>query len=377
MKKPIKNILLTHSSNDLYGASKVLISTIEILILNGFKVHLILPSNGPLNYNETIKKVNLTIVNLGVFRKKYFNIMGLFNRLFYILKSISYINRYIKKNKIDLVFINTSTTISPCISSYISKVPSIYHIHEIPKGSNIYLAFLIKVINKFSNKVIAVSNVVKEYWVKNGMIEDKINVIYNGYDFDFTLKKTKEKNKIIFTSISRIIPYKGHIFLIELFREILKYRNDIILQIVGDTLPVYQSYLNELKSKVKEYKLNNNIFFLGFIPSIKPALQNADFFIHAPIDPDPAPAVILEAIESRTAVIYSDMGGAREILDNGKNGLKINLNSIQKSSKLILNYISQKKIQQKRIEDSINFVSNNFNKHSYKINLLNVLLNFE
>ena len=376
MKKPIKNILLTHSSNDLYGASKVLISTIEILILNGFKVHLILPSNGPLNYNETIKKVKLTIVNLGVFRKKYFNIIGLFNRLFYILKSISYINRYIKKNKIDLVYINTSTTISPCISSYISKVPSIYHIHEIPKGSNIYLIFLIKVINKFSNKVIAVSNVVKEYWVKNGMIEDKINVIYNGYDFNFTLKKIKEKNKIVFTSISRIIPYKGHIFLIELFKEILKYRNDIILQIVGDTLPVYETYLNELKSKVKEYKINNNIFFLGFIPSIKPALQNADFFIHAPVEPDPAPAVILEAIESRTAVIYSDMGGAREILDNGKNGLKINLNSIQKSSKLILNYISQKKIQQKRIEDSINFVSNNFNKPSYKTNLLNLLSEF-
>ena len=376
MKKSTKNILISHSSNDLYGASKVLISTIEILILNGFKVHLILPSNGPLNYNETIKKVKLTIVNLGVFRKKYFNIIGLFNRLFYILKSISYINRYIKKNKIDLVYINTSTTISPCISSYISKVPSIYHIHEIPKGSNIYLIFLIKVINKFSNKVIAVSNVVKEYWVKNGMIEDKINVIYNGYDFNFTRKKIKEKNKIVFTSISRIIPYKGHIFLIELFKEILKYRNDIILQIVGDTLPVYETYLNELKSKVKEYKINNNIFFLGFIPSIKPALQNADFFIHAPVEPDPAPAVILEAIESRTAVIYSDMGGAREILDNGKNGLKINLNSIQKSSKLILNYISQKKIQQKRIEDSINFVSNNFNKPSYKTNLLNLLSEF-
>ncbi len=376
MKKPIKNILLTHSSNDLYGASKVLVSTIDILILNGFKVHLILPSNGPLNHNETIKKVNLTIINLGVFRKKYFNILGLFNRLFYILKSISYINRYIKKNKIDLVYINTSTTISPCISSYISKVPSIYHIHEIPKGSKIYLKFLIKVINKFSNKVIVVSNVVKEYWAKNGMIEDKINVIYNGYDFDFTLKKTKEKNKIIFTSISRIIPYKGHMFLIEIFKEILKYRNDIILQIVGDTLPAYQSYLNELKSKVKEYKIKNNIFFLGFIPTIKPALQNADFFIHTPVEPDPAPAVILEAIESRTAVIYSDMGGAREILDNGKNGLQINLNSIQKSSKQILNYISQKKIQQKRIEDSINFVSKNFNKHSYKTNLLNVLSEF-
>jgi glycosyltransferase involved in cell wall biosynthesis len=376
LKKSSKNILIAHSSNDLYGASKVLISTIEILILNGFNVHLILPYNGPLNYNETIKKVNLSIINLGVFRKKYFNIFGLFNRLFYVIKSTFDITNYIKKNKIDLIFINTSTIISPCISSYISKTPSIYHIHEIPKGSAIYLKFLIKVIDKFSNRVIAVSNAVKEYWVQNGLNEDNILVIYNGYDFDFRQKKIKDKNKVIFTSISRIIPYKGHMFLIELFKRILILRKDVILQIVGDTLPAYQSYLNKLKLKVKEYKLENNIFFLGFIPSIKPALQNSDFFIHTPVEPDPAPAVILEAIESRTAVIYSDLGGAKEILDNGKNGLRIDLNSVQKSSKIIIDYISNYDIHEKRIEEGIDFIKKNFNKESYKNKLINLLSEF-
>ena len=163
-------------------------------------------------------------------------------------------------------------------------------------------------------------------------------------------------------------------FLIHLFKEILKIRKDITLQIVGDTLPAYQSYLNELKLKVNEYKLEKNILFLGFVPCIKTALQNSDFFIHAPTEPDPAPAVILEAIESRTAVIYTDEGGAREILDKGKNGLKINSNSIQKSSKLILKYISQNKIQNKRIKDSIKFVSKNFNKELYKTKLLRLLL---
>tara|TARA_B100001248_G_scaffold262488_1_gene258792 strand:+ start:9069 stop:10196 length:1128 start_codon:yes stop_codon:yes gene_type:complete len=375
LKKSTKKILLAHSSNDLYGASKVLIATIDALILNGYEVHVILPHNGPLNYNKTIKKVNLSIVNLGVFRKKYFNILGLLTRLFLIIKSILYIKNYIKKNKIDLVYINTSTIISPCISSFISNTPNIFHIHEIPTGSILYLKFLIKIMNNFSSKVIAVSNVVKEFWISHGLLESKMNVIYNGYDFDFGVKKIRNNN-IVFTSISRIIPYKGHLFLIELFNDILKYRDDIVLQIVGDTLPSYQPYLNELKSKVKEYKIGNNILFLGFIPSIKIALQKSNFFIHAPIKPDPAPAVILEAIESRTPVIYTNKGGAREILDNGKNGLEIYPDSIQKSRKLILDYINKKDIQKNNIKNSINFISKNFNKKKYQTKLINLLSNF-
>lgn len=376
MKKFSKNILLVHSSNDMYGASKVLISTINILILNGFQVHLILPNDGPLNHNKVIKKVKLSIINLGVFRKKYFNILGLINRSFYILKSIFFIKQYIKKNKIDLIFINTTTIISPCLSSFISKTPSIYHIHEMPNTSNLYIKFLVKIINNFSNKAIAVSNVVKEHWVRNGLIENKISTIYNGYDFEFAQKKTIIKNKIIFTCISRIIPYKGHIFLIKLFKEILKYRNDIILQIVGDTLPIYQPYLNVLKSKVKEYEMDKNVFFLGFIPSVKTALKKSHFFIHAPIEPDPAPAVILEAIESRTSVIYTNNGGAKEILDNGKNGLEIDFNSIKKSSQLILDYIPKSNIQENRIENSIKFISKNFKKELYEDKLMNVLSKF-
>ncbi len=360
----------------MYGASKVLISTINVLISNGFKVHLIVPNDGPLKYNETIRKVKLSIVKLDVFRKKYFNLIGLFNRIYFVIKSTIFIKRYIKDNNIDLVYINTSTIISPCLSSYISNIPSIYHIHEIPNSSTVYLKFLIKVINNFSNKVVVVSNVVKKYWVGNGLKGNKISVIYNGYNFDFSSKKSLDKNKIIFTSISRIIPYKGHLFLIKLFKEINKYRKDVILQIVGDTLPSYQSYLDLLKSKVKEYKMDKNIFFLGFIPSIKPALKKSNFFIHTPIEPDPAPAVILEAIESKTPVIYTNNGGALEILDNGKNGLQIDFNSIKKSTELILDYIPKNDIQNNRIKKSINFISNNFNRNLYESKLINFLSEF-
>ena len=143
MKKSTTKILLAHSSNDLYGASKVLINIIELLISEGYKVYLFLPEKGPLNENNIIKKCNIEIVEFGVFRKKYFNFFGLINRLFFIVKSTFLIRSFILKNRIDLVYTNTSTLISPTIASKLVGIPSIFHIHEIPISSKLYTKFLV------------------------------------------------------------------------------------------------------------------------------------------------------------------------------------------------------------------------------------------
>ena len=98
MKNSIKKILITHSSNDNYGASKILISIVDVFIKNGYDIYLILPSNGPMNDNQIIKKTKLQILNLGVFRKKYFTFFGLINRLYFIVKSSLYIKKFLKVN---------------------------------------------------------------------------------------------------------------------------------------------------------------------------------------------------------------------------------------------------------------------------------------
>ena len=224
MKKLSKNILLIHSSNDLYGASKILIKIIDVFIKSGHSVHLILPKDGPLNNHQSLKNVNLSIINLGVFRKKYLNFFGLINRFFFITKSTFEIIKIIKKDKIDLVYTNTSTIISPTFAAYFSKVNSIFHVHEIPNGSNLYSKFLTKIFNLFSKKIIMVSNATSNFWLNKGVVEEKIEVIYNGFNFDFSSSKKIVQDKIVFTNISRIIPYKGHLFLIDLFNEIVKER---------------------------------------------------------------------------------------------------------------------------------------------------------
>ena len=377
MKKSTKNILLIHSSNDLYGASKILITIIEILIKSGHSVHLILPENGPLNKHKSLINVNLSIINVGVFRKKYLNFFGLLNRLIFIIKSTFQIKKIINKHDIDLVYTNTSTIVSPALAAQLTKTPSIFHIHEIPFGSNLYTKFLTKIFNLFSEKIIAVSNSTRDFWIKKGVVYNKIMVINNGFNFDFSSIKKTVNDKVVFTSISRIIPYKGHLFLIELFNKILKERKDVVLQIVGDTLPYYENYFNKLKSKVKGYKIEKNIIFLGHRNDIKSILHHSDFFIHSPITPDPFPTVIFEAIESKTPVVFSDNGGASEILNQSQNGLLIDYNDIKKSSQLILKYIDDIDLQKRNIDNAVKFISDNFKIQIFSKKLNSLISSFE
>ena len=373
MKNSIKKILITHSSNDYYGASKVLINTIDIFINNGFDIYLMLPNNGPLNDNQIIKKTNLKIMNFGVFRKKYFTIFGLINRLYYILKSTLYIKRFVEINQIDLVYTNTSTLISPSIAAKICGIPSIYHIHEIPNGNPIYSRFITTFLNVLPREIICVSKSVYDFWIKKGLIEDKVKIIYNGFDLKKPKSKIVNNDKIVFTSISRIIPYKGHLLLIKIFDILCRKNSNIYLQIVGDTLPQYQNYLDKLKIDIKKRGLVNKIEFLGFKNDVKSILKNSSFFIHTPISPDPLPTVIFEAIESKTPVITNNLGGAYEILNQGKNGLLIKNHLIGESISKILSYINNKKHQRNNTEKAYNYVFENFSKEKFKRKILSII----
>ena len=372
MKNFSKKILITHSSNDNYGASKILISTIDILIKKGFDIYLILPNNGPLNNNEIIKKTNIKILKLGVFRKKYFNLYGLINRLFFVIKSTLYLNKYIKKNNIDLIYINTSTIISPAIAAKFNRKRVIYHIHEIPNSSNIYPKILSIFLNNFSSNIIVVSKAVENFWLRYKLNRRKIILIYNGLKFENTKKQKKKSNKVIFTNIARIIPYKGHLYLLRIVKKLIKFNSKFLFYIIGDTYPGYEKYEESLKQYVKDNDLENNIVFTGFKNDVDSYLNSSNFFIHTAIEPDPLPTVILEAIILDTPVIATNLGGAIEILDKGKGGLLIPENNVDQSVNLILKLMAnQTEISQKK-SYAKQYLRKNFSEEKFKQNILSL-----
>ena len=368
-----KNILLLHSSNDLYGASKIFLQLIDLFISKDFNVHVVLPEKGKLDDFLNKKDITLSYYELGVLRKKYLNPLGLFNRIVTNLKAIKFLSNYIKDHSINLIYTNTSTILCGGIAAKKNGIPSLFHIHEIPTGNRLYEIFSGKIINIISNKVLTVSNSVKKHWLKN-INENKIERIYNGIVFektDYLNKIDRAQDDFVITSVARLIPYKGHIYLIDIANELVKKSTKFKFLIVGDTLSNYLSYEKSVKQKVKDLGLENQIKFLGFRDNVPNILKQSDLFIHPAIAPDPLPTVLFESLHNDLPSVATNLGGAIEILDDGNNGLLIPYNDPKKAANLINEYCSNTELHKKHLNNSkknfkINFSSESFNKNILK-----------
>jgi len=372
MISPKKKLLLLHSSNDLYGASKIFLQLIDLLTKNGFDVHIIIPEKGMLDDFLIKKDIKIEYLELGVLRKKYLNPLGLINRLVTNIKAIAFLSKYIKDHSIDLVYTNTSTILSGGIAAKKNGIPSLFHIHEIPIGNKLYEFSSGKIINIISNKVLTVSNSVKKHWLK--YIDDKkIERIYNGIIFsktDSLIKLERDQDDFVITSVARIIPYKGHGYLIDVANELIKKSTKFKFLIVGDTLPSYVSYEKSVKQKVNDLGLENQIKFLGFRNDISGILKQSDLFIHPAIAPDPLPTVLFESLHIDLPSVATNLGGAIEILDNGNNGLLIPYNDPKKAANLINEYCTNTKLQKKHLENSKKNFKINFSSESFSKNIL-------
>ena len=373
MKQPTKKILLLHSSNDMYGASRIVLQVIDILIKAKYEVFVILPYEGVLNKIITDKGASCSVYNLGVFRKKYMNLKGSYNRFLKIKKAKNHIANYIDKQRIDLLYTSTSVIISGGLAAKKSGIPSISHIHEIPTGNKLYEIFSGLFVRIFSKKVIVVSNSVAKHW-NPYLKRNQLTRVYNGIIFPFTNASFNTKSKtvqnITVTSIARLIPYKGHKYFIEVAKELIKLNDQYQFLIVGDTFSGYESYEEELKILVSENDLHQNIHFLGYRSDVQAILAKTDLFFHPSIAPDPLPTVLFEAIKMKVPLVATKLGGAVEILDNGNCGLLVPHNNEIIAADLINDYFEDEKLKRLNIEKAIEHSNKHFSPKQFNKNIL-------
>jgi glycosyltransferase involved in cell wall biosynthesis len=375
MKQPAKRVLLLHSSNDMYGASRIVLQVIDILIKAKYEVHVILPYKGVLNKIITDKGASCNIYNLGVLRKKYMNLNGLYNRFLKIKNAKNHISNYIDKHHIDLLYTSTSVIISGALAAKKSGIPSISHIHEIPTANKIYEIFIGLFVRYYSTQVIVVSNSVAKHW-QPYLKKNQLLTVYNGIIFPLTKASDNTKRKIgqniTVTSIARLIPIKGHKYFIEVAKELFKLNNQYQFLIVGDTFPGYESYEEELKTLVIENDLHQKIHFLGYRTDVEAILAKSDLVFHSSIAPDSLPTVLFEAIKMKVPLVATELAGAVEILDNGNCGLLVPLNNAKKVADLINDYIKDEKLKISNIEKAIEYTNQHFSPTQFKKNILDI-----
>jgi glycosyltransferase involved in cell wall biosynthesis len=178
-----------------------------------------------------------------------------------------------------------------------------------------------------TNKIISVSSELKEYLVAHKFSKNKISVILNGVSAGPLQKIADEqelKNQLhisddctIIGTVGRLVAVKGHKYLLQGAKLIIKQNSKVIILIVGDG-----PLLAEMKSLSKILGIENYVRFTGFSHDPIPQLSLFDIFIMPSLH-EGIPMALLEAMSLNKPIIATDVGGIPEIINNGYNGLLI------------------------------------------------------
>ncbi len=356
-----KNILfLNHSVRD-GGPGKSLFYLLKHFDYSSYNVNVLIPSKN--NFSENIEKNNLNVnqiidknfpenlkkPNLNMFGNSIplFFIDILINILRLVCLSIT-IKDIIKDNKIDLLYCNgTQAKIFGAIIGKIYNIKTVWHVRNIQKS--FLLSWFINSFSKFNNvsKIICVSKATSNQF----KINTKNIVINNGVDTsEFSLRSVNSKlreeynidsKKIIIGTAGRIVPRKGFDYFIEVCKQIShEFKKDCIFVIVGDT-PFYfkQKIMENLKTMVKEYNLEDKFIFTGYKNDVDSYIADFDIFFIPSRYPDPFPRVVVESMALSKPIVGFDIGGIGEAIDDGINGFSIDTkdNPINKLIGLIEN----------------------------------------
>lgn len=148
---------------------------------------------------------------------------------------------------------------------------------EVAKHQNRYYKIMMPILLKKAHKIVAISENTKNDIMKfYNVNEDKIHVIYNGYDTEL-FNTDNINNKVLdkyninydyFIMVGASYPHKNLEIAIKAIKDL---KNDCKLVIVGKD----SSYILKLKELTKELDIENKVNFIGYVPDEDlPSLYN-------------------------------------------------------------------------------------------------------
>ena len=174
--------------------------------------------------------------------------------------------------------------------------------------------YLIKLLYRYANKVIFISQKMREEFLKNFPYVDNYCVINNPHDIEKIEQLSQEKiedftflkNKKYLITVGRLSPEKRLHSVIDTLKEL---DEEVELLILGDGVEE-----QSLKSYTKEQNLQRRVHFLGRVDNPFKYIKASDIFILAS-EGEGFPNVIIESMVCGTPVISTDcLTGPREIL---------------------------------------------------------------
>jgi glycosyltransferase involved in cell wall biosynthesis len=335
-------ILFVHSSDEMYGADRILLQIVERLNRRKFRPVVVLPNDVP--YDGTLSKalqersVKTIRLKLAVLRRKYFTPLGMLLFIWRLFVSTFTLVRLVHQESVDIVHSHTSAVISGSLAAWLTGRPHVWQILEIIVHPRFLWRLVSWLMPRLSDKIVAASGPTRDHLcVGNARNRDKAIVIHNGVDVQRFERaagsgqqvRTEwgiEPNQALVGMIGRISHFKGQRYFVEVASLVLSSHPLARFAIVGGVFPGQEILLDELKSLISQLNLNSKIIVSDFRADVPAVLDAYDVFVLPSTLPDPFPTTVLEAMAAGKPVVANAHGGSIEMIEHQVTGFLVKPN---------------------------------------------------
>jgi len=174
------------------------------------------------------------------------------------------------------------------------------------------------ILSRKFDGVVAVSRDIERLMATRcGFTNNRLKVIHNGIVLPGVASTTKKKPFFNVGSAGRLVLVKGYPLLIEIAREVKKRDSRIIFHLAGDGPE--QSSLGAL---IKRYGLQETFRLHGFLANMDAFYNELDVYVNTSYH-EGIPMSVLEAMGRGLPVVAPEVGGLKEIIDDGIEGFLI------------------------------------------------------
>jgi glycosyltransferase involved in cell wall biosynthesis len=304
------------TDTNIGGAGRILLTYLNRRNKSDFDVSVVVPEG------------SLLIPELAKTGVKLYRIQNIADRSFNI-RAVSALRKIFAEMKPDIV--HTHAALSARIAAKLyGKCKIIHTRHSVfdqkPSSKRFPKKQLLGFINNFfSHAIIAVSPAAKANIVETGTDPNKVHVIYNGVepltpltDEEYALELARwgyEPNDFICAIIGRLVPEKGHCYVLDAAAMLLHSHPQIRFMIVGEG-----DGLNDLIMEAEADGLTN-VLFTGFIQDINRIHGIADVLLNASYGTDATSLSLIEGMSLGVPIVASDFGGNPHVVMDGVTGI--------------------------------------------------------
>lgn len=189
--------------------------------------------------------------------------------------------------------------------------------------------FADRIAAKMADHVVTLGSTVKEHLVTNENVPpEKIEVVYQGFDFDRFSATNEDRRRIrkefgfaedeiVIGTFGNFFPTKGHRFLLSAAKQLEARFPQIRLFFVGDG-----GGKEEVIRLANELGLREQTAFAGFRRDVPSCMKACDVVVHPSLS-EAFCQVLIETMSVGIPLIATDVGGASEVIDDGVTGILI------------------------------------------------------